>query len=160
CLATSPRSPMRTRSATGWADAGVRAYTAGCWTPSRRFSFSTNQPDGRIDAIAIADSTSSDSAVSVIAHHECTPLGIRSPARSAPSRSVSRRGGAEPAGSGSTGSVDVGVSVTLALSVAGITWRAGLVAALAVVALLLTGWRKPARAEPRSPRGVVERGLI
>lgn len=26
-------------------------------------------------------------------------------------------------------------------------------AGLAIVALLLTGWRKPARAEPRSPRG-------
>jgi hypothetical protein len=52
------------------------------------------------------------------------------------------------------------VSVTLALSVAGITLRAGLIAALAIVALLLTGWRKPARAEPRSPRGVIERGLV
>jgi hypothetical protein len=52
------------------------------------------------------------------------------------------------------------VSVTLALSVSGITWRAGLIAGLAIVALLLTGWRKPARAEPRSPRGVVERGLV
>jgi hypothetical protein len=52
------------------------------------------------------------------------------------------------------------VSVTLALSVAGITLRAGLIAGLAIVALLLTGWRKPARAEPRSPRGVVERGLV
>src|SRR4029079_4879540 len=76
------------------------------------------------------------------------------------SRSVSLRAGGAPSGSGSTGSVDVGVSVTLALSVAGITVRAGLIAGLAMVALLLTGWRKPARAEPRSPRGVVERGLV
>jgi hypothetical protein len=38
--------------------------------------------------------------------------------------------------------------------------RAGLIVGLAIVALLLTGWRKPARAEPRSPRGVVERGLV
>ena len=52
------------------------------------------------------------------------------------------------------------MSVTLALSVAGITVRAGLIVGLAIVALLLTGWRKPARAEPRSPRGVVERGLV
>jgi hypothetical protein len=65
-----------------------------------------------------------------------------------------------PGGSLSTGSVDVGVSVTLALSVAGITLRAALIAGLAMVALLLTGWRKPARAEPRSPRGIVERGLV
>lgn len=28
-----------------------------------------------------------------------------------------------------------------------------MIAALAIVALLLTGWRKPARAESRSPRG-------
>ena len=27
-----------------------------------------------------------------------------------------------------------------------------------MVALLLTGWRKPARAEPRSPRGPLRRG--
>jgi hypothetical protein len=49
------------------------------------------------------------------------------------------------------------VSVTLALSVDGLTIRAAAVAALAIVALLLTGWRKPARAEPRSPRGPVAR---
>jgi hypothetical protein len=60
----------------------------------------------------------------------------------------------------STGSVGLGVSVTLALSVSGITTRAALIAGLAIVALLLTGWRKPARAEPRSPRGVIERGLV
>lgn len=52
------------------------------------------------------------------------------------------------------------MSVTLALSVAGITVRAAVIAGLAIVALLLTGWRKPARAEPRSPRGVMERGLV
>jgi hypothetical protein len=45
------------------------------------------------------------------------------------------------------------VSVTLALSVDGLTVRAAFIAGLAIVALLLTGWRKPARAEPRSPRG-------
>jgi hypothetical protein len=52
------------------------------------------------------------------------------------------------------------VSVTVALSVAGLTVRAALIAGLAVVALLLVGWRKPARAEPSSPRGVFERGLV
>lgn len=31
-------------------------------------------------------------------------------------------------------------------------------AGLAIVALLLTGWRKPARAEARSPRGPLRRG--
>ena len=148
------------RSSTGWAEAGVRAYSAGCSTPSRRFSFSANHPDGMIDAIAIAESASSESAVNVIAHQECTPFDVRRPARAAASRSVSVRAGGAPSGAGSTGSVDVGVSVTLALSVAGITLRAGLIAGLAIVALLLTGWRKPARAEPRSPRGVVERGLV
>lgn len=51
------------------------------------------------------------------------------------------------------GKVVAAVSVTLALSVTGLTIRAGIVAGLAIVALLLTGWRKPARAEPRSPRG-------
>jgi hypothetical protein len=45
------------------------------------------------------------------------------------------------------------VSVTLALSVDGLTVRAAFIAGLAIAALLLTGWRKPARAEPRSPRG-------
>lgn len=33
------------------------------------------------------------------------------------------------------------------------TIRAAAIAGLAIVALLLTGWRKPARAEPGSPRG-------
>lgn len=50
------------------------------------------------------------------------------------------------------------MSLTLALSVDGLTVRAGVIAGLAVVALLLTGWRKPARAEPRSPRGSIRRG--
>lgn len=45
------------------------------------------------------------------------------------------------------------MSVTLALSVDGLTVRAAFIAGLAIAALLLTGWRKPARAEPRSPRG-------
>jgi len=49
------------------------------------------------------------------------------------------------------------VSVTLAISVDGLTIRTAFIAGLALVALLLTGWRKPARAEPRSPRGVRRR---
>jgi hypothetical protein len=42
--------------------------------------------------------------------------------------------------------------VTVALSVDGLTVRTAVIAGLAIAALLLTGWRKPARAEPRSPR--------
>jgi hypothetical protein len=124
------------------------------------FSFSANHPEGRIDATAIPESNTNESAVNPIAHHERAPFDTRSPARAAASRSVSLRAGDAPSGTGATGSVDVGVSVTLALSVAGITLRAALIVGLAIVALLLTGWRKPARAEPRSPRGVVERGLV
>src|SRR5690606_39040024 len=52
----------------------------------------------------------------------------------------------------SAGKVSDLVLVTLALSVDGLTVRAAFIAALAMAALLLTGWRKPARAEPRSPR--------
>jgi hypothetical protein len=49
------------------------------------------------------------------------------------------------------------VSATLAISVDGLTVRAAFIAGLAMVALLLTGWRKPARAEPRTPRGPLRR---
>jgi hypothetical protein len=49
------------------------------------------------------------------------------------------------------------VSATLALSVTGITVRAAAIATLAIAALLLTGWRKPARAEPGSPRAAGRR---
>ena len=49
------------------------------------------------------------------------------------------------------------MSVTLAISVDGLTVRTAIIAGLAIAALLLTGWRKPARAEPRSPRGVARR---
>jgi len=49
------------------------------------------------------------------------------------------------------------VSLTLALSVEALTVRVALIAALAIVALLLTAWRKPARAESRSPRGGLRR---
>jgi hypothetical protein len=45
------------------------------------------------------------------------------------------------------------VSVTLALSVDGLTAQAAWIAGLAVVALVLAGWRKPARAKSRQPRG-------
>jgi len=38
------------------------------------------------------------------------------------------------------------------MSVAGLTSRTALIAGLAVAALLFAGWRKPARAEPRSHR--------
>ncbi|MEO6653885.1 MAG: hypothetical protein ABIP17_14655 [Ilumatobacteraceae bacterium] len=49
------------------------------------------------------------------------------------------------------------MSVTLALSVDGLTIRAAFIAGLAIVALLLTGWRQPARAETRTPRGPLRR---
>lgn len=49
------------------------------------------------------------------------------------------------------------MSVTLALSVTGLTIRAAAIAALAITALLLTGWRKPARAEPGSHRAAFGR---
>ena len=49
------------------------------------------------------------------------------------------------------------MSVTLALSVDGLTVRAAFIAGLAIVALLLTGWRKPARAEPQTPRAAASR---
>lgn len=63
----------------------------------------------------------------------------------------------DPGEPGVGDSVDVRVSVTLALSVDGLTIRAAFIAGLAIVALLLTGWRKPARAESRSPRGPLAR---
>lgn len=44
------------------------------------------------------------------------------------------------------------VAVTVAVSVASLTVRAAVIAALAITALVLAGWRKPARAEPRSHR--------
>lgn len=52
------------------------------------------------------------------------------------------------------------MSVTLALSVTGLTIRAALIAALAIAALLLTGWRKPARAEPGSHRAAFGRHAV
>jgi hypothetical protein len=45
------------------------------------------------------------------------------------------------------------VSVVIALTVAEFTSRAAIVAALALLALVAIGWRKPARASARSPRG-------
>jgi hypothetical protein len=45
------------------------------------------------------------------------------------------------------------VSITLVLSVDGLTVSAAWIAGLAIVGLVLTGWRKPARAEPKRPRG-------
>jgi hypothetical protein len=83
--------------------------------------------------------------------------GNISPTRRAASASVSTRiSGAQLSGP-SAGSVVIRVSVTLALSVDGLTIRAVFIAALAIASLLLTGWRKPARAEPRSPRGPLRR---
>lgn len=52
-----------------------------------------------------------------------------------------------------TGIVGGCVSVTLALSVDVLTLGAAWIAALAIVALVLTGWRQPARAQPRPRRG-------
>jgi len=63
--------------------------------------------------------------------------------------------GAKPPGGtpgGGGGSVWGCVSVTLALSVDGLTVRAAWIAVLAVAALAFLGWRKPARARPRTRR--------
>jgi hypothetical protein len=68
-----------------------------------------------------------------------------------------RDGSRNPSCPRSTGSVVSCVSVTLALSVDGLTTKAAIIAGLAIAALLLTGWRKPARAEPQSPREVAKR---
>jgi hypothetical protein len=57
--------------------------------------------------------------------------------------------------SGPAGRFDDWVSISLALSVDVLTDRAILIIALAVVALLAAGWRKPARASVRSPRGLL-----
>jgi hypothetical protein len=54
-----------------------------------------------------------------------------------------------------TGIVGGCVSVTLALSVVGLTAAAAWVAGLGLAALVLLGWRKPARAQARRPRGDV-----
>lgn len=45
------------------------------------------------------------------------------------------------------------VSSTLALSVEVLTVAAAWIAGLAIVALVFTGWRQPARAQPRTRRG-------
>ncbi|MFZ8997465.1 MAG: hypothetical protein ACO225_12055 [Ilumatobacteraceae bacterium] len=45
------------------------------------------------------------------------------------------------------------MSVIAAISVDGLTVRAAFLAVLAVVTLVLTGWRKPARVGSTSPRG-------
>jgi hypothetical protein len=90
-------------------------------------------------------------------HQRCDLEGSARPSRSAASEGVSNRDGGGPGGPLVGGSVDVRVSVTLALSVDGLTIRAAFIAGLAIVALLLTGWRKPARAEPQTPRGPLAR---
>lgn len=62
-------------------------------------------------------------------------------------------GGDPPDDERVTGIVGGCVSVTLALSVDVLTLGAAWIAALAIVALVLTGWRQPARAQPRLRRG-------
>ena len=49
------------------------------------------------------------------------------------------------------------MSVTVALSVSGLTVKATFIAVLAMVALLLTGWRKPTRARTRTVRHQIGR---
>ena len=49
------------------------------------------------------------------------------------------------------------MSVICALSVDGLTVRAAWIAGLGVVALLLTGWRKSVRAQPRATRAAFVR---
>jgi hypothetical protein len=51
------------------------------------------------------------------------------------------------------------VSATLALSVDVLTRQAAWIAGLAVAALVLAGWRKPARAQARRPRSPDDRPL-
>ncbi len=82
------------------------------------------------------------------------------PSRAAASAEVSTRGGGGGFAPSGAGSVVARVSVTLALSVDGLTIKAAIIVGLAIAALLLTGWRKPARAEPRSPRGALRRGSV
>lgn len=145
------------RSATGCADAGVRAYGVPWSTPSRVFSFSATSSAGSIAVTATSAKNATTTAMSGTVHHRWEADGSVNPARAAASADVSTRGGGGPGGRSSADSVVVRVSVTLALSVDGLTIRAAFIAGLAIVALLLSGWRKPARAESRSPRGALRR---
>lgn len=90
------------------------------------------------------------SVVTPTAHQRWCRPGKRSPARCAASAGDSR---GDPWSSGSATSVRCCVSVIAAISVEGLTVRVAFLAALAVSALLLTGWRKPARVGSTSPRG-------
>lgn len=113
------------RSATGCADAGTRAYGAGCISSSRVLSFDATHDDGTSAAAMISNGTSSDTTASGTDHSGVRP----------------------------TVTLVVTVSSSIAISVDELTVRAAGIVALAVLGLLLAGWRKPARASVRRPRG-------
>lgn len=130
----------------------MRAYGADCSTPSRGFSSSATSDDGSTDATTTARITSQATPTAATAHHR-------------------RRGGTTGVGAvgGGNGGVSVddmswegslaGVvgsftdSTSLGVTVEEITTRAAAMVGLAIVALVLTGWRKTARVEQRRPRG-------
>ena len=61
--------------------------------------------------------------------------------------------GTAHSGDRATGTISFTVSSLIAISVDDLTVRAAFIVALAVMGLLLAGWRKPARASVRRPRG-------
>ena len=105
----------------------------------RSFTSSATIFDGSRPAAPIAAHVANATTTIGIDHQRCHDGGSRTPAC----------GPTE----GGTGIVCSCVSVTLALSVDGLTAQAAWIAGLAVTALVLAGWRKPARARSRQPRG-------
>lgn len=134
----------------------MRANGVDSVVPSATTFDATNRA-GTMPAMATTIRASIAATTSGHVHRRCTRDGRARPDRSAASAFVSTRPCRSPSGASLGGSVDVRVSVTLALSVDGLTIRAAFIAGLAIVALLFTGWRQPARAESRSPRGPLRR---
>lgn len=129
------------RSVIGDAPAGTRAYGAGCISSMRSLSSRATSDAGATAATATNTTTATDSTANGMAHQRCQRGGITPGA---------------PTASSPAGTVVLVVSWVIALSVEVLTTRAAVIAALAVLAAVLAGWSKPARATTRWHRGLRE----
>src|SRR5215207_2555757 len=118
--ATPASSPNETRSSTGVADRGVKAYGASVTAPS--WTLVATRLDGSADVMPMATNARRASTNSGRVHTRCQRL-----------RS----------------------NVWSCVSINDVTVRMAWLAGLAVVALVLAGWRKTARAQPKGPRSPV-----
>ena len=147
CVSNVGTPAISRRGSTGSASAGTTAYSTASSIAARH--------GGRKASDAVSNSVQRGLSMNAVLGIVVATIGAKTATTpSAASGRAHRRCLREGAASCGTGSITISCSV----NVSELTTAAGWIAGLAIVALIASGWRKPARATVDHARAPLERG--